>query len=206
VDLSNIKYFGFDLDYTLVEYISPATEILTFDLLVRRLVDVGYPAAMLEFRYDSVFAVRGLFYDKVRVFTPLAFFPVQLMYVGTVVVSCVAHRRRQTLGNLLKIDEFGNILTAVHGKRVLTVAEIERVWMDRGTYVLTGRPPHFYSPPVLSHPFCQQHRYCRQPFFQPQYALQPAWCVTQCLHITRCVSYATPICRDQPCRGCCRFL
>ncbi|XP_014261029.1 cytosolic purine 5'-nucleotidase isoform X2 [Cimex lectularius] len=61
--LENIKFYGFDMDYTLAEYKSPQYERLGFNLVKERLVDMGYPAEILEFEYDPSFPVRGLWFD-----------------------------------------------------------------------------------------------------------------------------------------------
>ncbi|XP_017782621.1 PREDICTED: cytosolic purine 5'-nucleotidase isoform X2 [Nicrophorus vespilloides] len=61
--LENIKFYGFDMDYTLAEYKSPEYEILGFDLVKERMVSIGYPQEILEFEYDTSFPVRGLWFD-----------------------------------------------------------------------------------------------------------------------------------------------
>jgi len=61
--LSTIKYFGFDMDYTLAVYKSPEFETLTFNMSIERLISSGYPAALRQYSYDKNFAVRGLWYD-----------------------------------------------------------------------------------------------------------------------------------------------
>jgi len=61
--LEKIKFFGFDMDYTLAEYKSPEYEILGFRLLQERLVSLGYPEQLLEFEYDPTFPTRGLWFD-----------------------------------------------------------------------------------------------------------------------------------------------
>ncbi|XP_022919856.1 cytosolic purine 5'-nucleotidase isoform X2 [Onthophagus taurus] len=61
--LENIKFYGFDMDYTLAEYISPEYERLGFNLVKERMVDIGYPQEILEFEYDPAFTVRGLWFD-----------------------------------------------------------------------------------------------------------------------------------------------
>lgn len=63
--LQKIKFFGFDMDYTLAVYKSPAYESMGFNLLKERLVSIGYPAALREFEYDPSFPIRGLWFDKV---------------------------------------------------------------------------------------------------------------------------------------------
>ncbi|KAJ9595418.1 hypothetical protein L9F63_013402, partial [Diploptera punctata] len=61
--LENIKFYGFDMDYTLAEYKSPQYERLGFNLVKERLVSLGYPQEILEFEYDPSFPVRGLWFD-----------------------------------------------------------------------------------------------------------------------------------------------
>lgn len=61
--LENVKFYGFDMDYTLAEYKSPAYETLGFNLTKERLVHKGYPEEILEFEYDPSFPVRGLWFD-----------------------------------------------------------------------------------------------------------------------------------------------
>lgn len=62
--LENIKFYGFDMDYTIAEYKSPQYEQLGFNLLKERLVVLGYPVEILQFEYDPSFPVRGLWFDS----------------------------------------------------------------------------------------------------------------------------------------------
>ncbi|XP_058064540.1 cytosolic purine 5'-nucleotidase isoform X2 [Anopheles bellator] len=62
--LENIKFYGFDMDYTIAEYISPQYEQLGFDLVKERLVSLGYPSEIRQFAYDPSFPVRGLWFDS----------------------------------------------------------------------------------------------------------------------------------------------
>ncbi|CRK93431.1 CLUMA_CG006967, isoform A [Clunio marinus] len=62
--LENIKFYGFDMDYTLAEYNSPQYEQLGFDLMKKRLVDLGYPEEIMLFEYDPAFPIRGLWFDS----------------------------------------------------------------------------------------------------------------------------------------------
>merc|ERR1712168_1757657 len=66
VNLEKIKIFGFDMDYTLAVYKSPQYEKLGFDLIIDRLIAIGYPQRLQNYSYDSSFVVRGLLYDKVH--------------------------------------------------------------------------------------------------------------------------------------------
>ena len=48
--MEKIKFFGFDMDYTLAEYKSPQFEILGFDMIKERLVTLGYPVEIKDFQ------------------------------------------------------------------------------------------------------------------------------------------------------------
>ncbi|XP_076461422.1 cytosolic purine 5'-nucleotidase-like isoform X2 [Babylonia areolata] len=62
--LDKVKFFGFDMDYTLAVYKSPEYEELGFNLLKKQLVDMGYPQAISDFQYDPSFPIRGLWFDN----------------------------------------------------------------------------------------------------------------------------------------------
>ncbi|PIA16702.1 HAD-superfamily hydrolase [Coemansia reversa NRRL 1564] len=62
--LSKVRTYGFDYDYTLARYTDKLPEtIYTMirDVLVKKML---YPPALLELKYDSTFAIRGIVYDK----------------------------------------------------------------------------------------------------------------------------------------------
>ena len=63
--LEKIKFFGFDMDYTLAIYKSPDFESMAFDLIVQRLISIGYPYDLENFKYNPIFPVRGLWFDVV---------------------------------------------------------------------------------------------------------------------------------------------
>ncbi|XP_076372635.1 5' nucleotidase B isoform X6 [Tachypleus tridentatus] len=63
LSLEKIKFFGFDMDYTLAEYVSPDYEALGFKLVVDRLISIGYPPEIQDFEYDPSFPIRGLWFD-----------------------------------------------------------------------------------------------------------------------------------------------
>ena len=48
--MEKIKFFGFDMDYTIAEYKSPQYEVLGFDVVRERLVTLGYPSQIREFQ------------------------------------------------------------------------------------------------------------------------------------------------------------
>ncbi|TKR72562.1 hypothetical protein L596_019988 [Steinernema carpocapsae] len=62
--LNKIKFFGFDMDYTLAYYKSPDYETMLFNRLVERMIAKGYPEDLKKFTYDSSFPVRGLWFDQ----------------------------------------------------------------------------------------------------------------------------------------------
>ncbi|XP_048748152.2 cytosolic purine 5'-nucleotidase-like isoform X2 [Ostrea edulis] len=61
--LERVKFYGFDMDYTLAMYKSPEYETLGFDLIRDAIVTIGYPDAIKEFKYDPTFPIRGLWFD-----------------------------------------------------------------------------------------------------------------------------------------------
>ncbi|KAK0053983.1 cytosolic purine 5-nucleotidase [Biomphalaria pfeifferi] len=61
--LEKVRFFGFDMDYTLAMYKSPEYETLGFNHLKQRLVNMGYPEAIIDFEYDPSFPIRGLWFD-----------------------------------------------------------------------------------------------------------------------------------------------
>ncbi|CAF1175281.1 unnamed protein product [Didymodactylos carnosus] len=58
LQLDNVKFYGFDMDYTLAVYKSPAFEELTFQLVLDSLIDLGYPTDIKAFVYDRTFPLR----------------------------------------------------------------------------------------------------------------------------------------------------
>ncbi|KII73451.1 Cytosolic purine 5'-nucleotidase [Thelohanellus kitauei] len=62
--LDKIQFVGFDMDYTLAEYISPTYERLIYKHALKRLIDIGYPQEIANYPYNPKFATRGLLYDK----------------------------------------------------------------------------------------------------------------------------------------------
>ena len=83
--LSGIRAIGFDMDYTLAQYVQPAFDKLAFDGAKQKLVsNLGYPDAVLDFEYDPTLWSRGLIVDTLR-------------------------------GNFLKIDRHKYVRVAYHG-------------------------------------------------------------------------------------------
>ena len=102
LQMEKIKFFGFDMDYTLAEYISPEYEALQFDLSINRLIEnMGYPVALKSiYKYDPSFPIRGLWFDK-------------------------------TYGNLLKVDQFGSILQGFHGLKPMRNSKIVELYPNK---------------------------------------------------------------------------
>ncbi len=47
-----------DMDYTLAQYNSPEYEELSYDLIIERLVQMGYPESIKKLKYDAAFPIR----------------------------------------------------------------------------------------------------------------------------------------------------
>lgn len=61
--LDSIRFYGFDMDYTLAQYKSPFYEELAFQILRDRLIEIGYPQELASFNYEPSFPIRGLWFD-----------------------------------------------------------------------------------------------------------------------------------------------
>jgi len=98
LNLSKLNCYGFDMDYTLCEYISPQFDELAFTLAKQWMVDnLAYQENILDIAYNKQFGVRGLWFDR-------------------------------KAGNLLKVDQFGKILSCCHGFRMLKSEEIKEIY------------------------------------------------------------------------------
>jgi HAD superfamily 5'-nucleotidase-like hydrolase len=64
LNLANIDWLGFDMDYTLAIYHQQALDELSVQLTVDRMIDRGYPRYLRQIRYDTRFPIRGLLVDK----------------------------------------------------------------------------------------------------------------------------------------------
>ncbi|HVZ32246.1 MAG TPA: HAD-IG family 5'-nucleotidase, partial [Polyangiaceae bacterium] len=64
LNLANIDWLGFDMDYTLAVYNQQALDELSVQLTVDRMVARGYPRSLRQIRYDTRFPIRGLLVDK----------------------------------------------------------------------------------------------------------------------------------------------
>ncbi|KAL2318733.1 hypothetical protein Fmac_032609 [Flemingia macrophylla] len=85
LNMRNIVAVGFDMDYTLAQYIPETFESLAYQHTVEKLVnDLHYPSELLSWSFDSNYMVRGLVLDKKR-------------------------------GNILKMDRHKYVKVAYHG-------------------------------------------------------------------------------------------
>ena len=64
LNLDSVTWLGFDMDYTLARYAKREMEELSYQLTAKRLVEQGYPDAILDVPYDNDFVARGLVIDK----------------------------------------------------------------------------------------------------------------------------------------------
>ncbi|KAM3719017.1 Cytosolic purine 5'-nucleotidase [Dirofilaria immitis] len=64
VYLQKIRYYGFDMDFTLAIYKSPEYDILLYNNIINRLILLGYPEQLRHFPYQQDFAIRGLWFDR----------------------------------------------------------------------------------------------------------------------------------------------
>ncbi|KAF6166649.1 hypothetical protein GIB67_005511 [Kingdonia uniflora] len=85
LNMKNIVAVGFDMDYTLAQYMPETFESLAYDGTIGKLVyDLGYPSELLKWTFDWEYMVRGLVLDKKR-------------------------------GNILKMDRHKYVKVAYHG-------------------------------------------------------------------------------------------
>ena len=62
--LDAIAWVGFDMDYTLARYRQDAMDRLSIDATVKKMVERGRPASLLEASFDTSFPIRGLHVDR----------------------------------------------------------------------------------------------------------------------------------------------
>lgn len=96
--LADVELIGFDMDYTLAIYHQRRLETLSYDMTVERLVTAG--------GYPP--EIRGIPYDHL--------FVQRGLFVD----------KKQ--GNLLKIDRFGHVGRAFHGRQPLAEEEVDRLY------------------------------------------------------------------------------
>lgn len=62
--LDQIQVVGFDMDYTLAIYRQAEMDRLSIEVTLQKLVERGYPEALLSMNYRTDFPVRGLLIDR----------------------------------------------------------------------------------------------------------------------------------------------
>ncbi len=62
--LDAISWVGFDMDYTLARYRQEEMDRLSIEATVKKMVERGRPASLLEARFDASFPIRGLHVDR----------------------------------------------------------------------------------------------------------------------------------------------
>ena len=63
--MKQIAAIGFDMDYTLVRYDSYAFEEMTYNEILKKLIQVkDYPAPVKQLKFEFNRAIRGLVIDK----------------------------------------------------------------------------------------------------------------------------------------------
>ncbi|KAG8632470.1 hypothetical protein MANES_18G026700v8 [Manihot esculenta] len=93
LNMRNILAVGFDMDYTLAQYIPETFESLAYEGTIKKLVyDLGYPQELLGWSFDWKYMVRGLVLDKKR-------------------------------GNILKMDRHKYVKVAYHGFQEMSKEE-----------------------------------------------------------------------------------
>ncbi|MBX9704420.1 MAG: HAD-IG family 5'-nucleotidase [Silvanigrellaceae bacterium] len=66
LNMKSIKAVGFDLDYTIALYKLKTFEAIAYHETLKKLVNIGYPSEVLNWKFDAHSMVRGLVIDKVR--------------------------------------------------------------------------------------------------------------------------------------------
>ena len=66
LNMNSLTCIGFDMDYTLAEYVVPSFDLLAFNGAVDKLIAMGYPGDLKDFKYDPSDYTRGLLIDISR--------------------------------------------------------------------------------------------------------------------------------------------
>lgn len=97
--MDDIKYIGFDMDYTLAIYNKVEIEELAFNLSLEKLISLKkYPEFINTIKYDPHYVIRGLVIDRSK-------------------------------GNILKLDRHKSIRRADHGTKSMSIKEIRESYM-----------------------------------------------------------------------------
>lgn len=97
VSMAHIHTVGFDFDYTLANYNENLDKFVYRSVMEELVHTRGYPAELLDLKYDSNFGIKGLFFDKETGY----FLKVDQFY--KIQSECVYYgRRRVPLDDILK--------------------------------------------------------------------------------------------------------
>lgn len=92
--MDDVKYIGFDMDYTLAIYNKVEIEELAFNLAMEKMISLkNYPEIVREIKYNPQYVIRGLVIDR-------------------------------TKGNILKLDRHKSIRRADHGTKPMEFKDI----------------------------------------------------------------------------------
>lgn len=105
LNMANIRYIGFDMDYTLAIYHKQAIEELAFIKTLEKMVEhKGYPELILDLKYEVEWVIRGLLVDRQK-------------------------------GNLLKINRYKQVCRVRHGSRELEASAYYNDKIDQSDLV-----------------------------------------------------------------------
>ena len=96
--MKQIAAIGFDMDYTLVRYDSYAFEEMTYNEILKKLIQVkDYPAPVKQLKFEFNRAIRGLVIDKPH-------------------------------GNILKLSTYSKVKHAYHGLREMDFKNQRKIY------------------------------------------------------------------------------
>ncbi|VDO52989.1 unnamed protein product [Schistosoma margrebowiei] len=113
------------MDYTLAQYKSPQYEELAFNIIKNRLIKLGYPPKTSDFVYDPSFPLR-----LVESSITYSVCDVSLLVMSDFLfMYCLWFDR--LYGTLLKMDQFGNILSCLRGFNFIQREELRSMYPNK---------------------------------------------------------------------------
>ena len=101
LNMKKIKAIGFDMDYTLVRYHTENFEELTYNIMVKKLVeDFNYPKELYKLKFDFNKVIQGLVLDLER-------------------------------GNILKLSRFGKVKSSAHGTKQISFYDQKSIYENK---------------------------------------------------------------------------
>ncbi|VDQ03621.1 unnamed protein product [Trichobilharzia regenti] len=98
-----------------LEYKSPQYEELAFDIIKCRLIKLGYPSKIAEYTYDPSFPLRSVDFERSIVY----FICSRGLWFD------------RLYGTLLKMDQFGNILSCLRGFYLIQREELRAMYPNK---------------------------------------------------------------------------